>query len=74
MWDDAVAGFGVRVRLTGTFVVVKGGRGARCACAEDTIAAVGKITPERARARAKIILGAIAHGHDPVNQKAARQM
>jgi len=47
---------------------------ARCACAAETIAAVGKITPERARARAKIILGAIAHGHDPVNQKAARQM
>jgi hypothetical protein len=34
-----------------------------------TIAAVGKITPERARTRAKIILGAVAHGHDPANQK-----
>lgn len=34
-----------------------------------TIAAVGKITPERARTRAKIILGAVAHGRDPANQK-----
>src|SRR5215469_5076950 len=34
-----------------------------------TIAAISKITPERARTRAKIILGAVAHGHDPANQK-----
>ena len=34
-----------------------------------TIAAVGKIAPERARARAKVILGAVAHGQDPANQK-----
>jgi integrase len=38
-----------------------------------TIAAVGKFTPERARARAKFILGAVAHGHDPANQKAAER-
>jgi hypothetical protein len=34
-----------------------------------TLAAVGKITPERARERAKAILGAVVHGHDPANQK-----
>jgi hypothetical protein len=34
-----------------------------------TIAGVGKITPERAIARAKAILGAVAHGHDPASQK-----
>src|SRR5215469_14963538 len=34
-----------------------------------TIAAISKVTPERARTRAKIILGAVAHGHDPANQK-----
>jgi integrase len=38
-----------------------------------TIAAVGKIAPERARARAKAILGAVAHGHDPANQKTAER-
>jgi hypothetical protein len=38
-----------------------------------TIAAVGKIAPERARARAKVILGAVAHGHDPANQKTAER-
>jgi integrase len=34
-----------------------------------TIAAVGKITPESARACAKAILGKVAHGHDPASQK-----
>jgi len=38
-----------------------------------TLAAVGKITPERARARAKVILGAVAHGHDPAAQKATER-
>ena len=68
----AVAGFGVRVRPTGAksyVVVYQGGRWARRAVRRYTIASVGKITPERARARAKVILGAVAHGHDPANQK-----
>ncbi len=50
--------------------------GARCLqwpVRRYTIAAVGKITPERARARAKVILGAVAHGHDPANQKTAER-
>jgi hypothetical protein len=34
-----------------------------------TIAAVGKIAPEDARARAKVILGLVVHGHDPAQQK-----
>jgi integrase len=34
-----------------------------------TIAGVGKITPESARARAKVILGEVAHGHDPADRK-----
>jgi integrase len=38
-----------------------------------TIAAAGKITPERARARTKVILGAVAHGHDPANHKTAER-
>jgi integrase len=71
-WDDTVTGFGVRVRPTGarTYVVVyRAGSGRGAPVRRYTIAAVGKITPERARARAKVILGAVAHGHDPANQK-----
>ena len=38
-----------------------------------SLSAVGKITPERARSRAKVILGAVAHGYDPANQKTAER-
>lgn len=72
MWDDAISGFGVRVRTTGAksyVVVYRAGTGRGAPVRRYTIAAVGKITPDRARTRAKIILGAVAHGHDPANQK-----
>jgi integrase len=75
-WDDAVSGFGVRVRPTGakSFVVVyRAGAGRGAPVRRYTIGAVGKITPDRARARAKVILGAVAHGQDPANQKAAER-
>jgi integrase len=76
VWDDAVTGFGVRVRPTGakSFVVIyRAGAGRGAPMRRYTIAAVGKITAERARARAKIILGAVAHGHDPARQKTAER-
>jgi integrase len=76
VWDDAVTGFGVRVRPTGAksyVVVYRAGAGRGAPVRRYTIAAVGKITPERARARAKIILGAVAHGHDPASQKTAER-
>jgi integrase len=72
MWDDVVSGFGVRVRPTGAksyVVLYRAGAGRGAPVRRYTIAAVGKITPDRARARAKVILGAVAHGHDPANQK-----
>jgi integrase len=75
-WDDTVRGFGVRVRSTGAksyVVVYRAGAGRGAPVRRYTIAAVGKITPERARARAKVILGAVAHGHDPANQKTAER-
>jgi integrase len=76
VWDDAVTGFGVRVRPTGSMsyvVVYRAGSGRGAPVRRYTIAAVGKITPERARTRAKVILGAVAHGHDPANEKTAER-
>ena len=76
LWDDAVTGFGVRVRPSGTksyVVVYRAGAGRGAPVRRYTIATVGKITPERARTRAKVILGAVAHGHDPANQKTAER-
>jgi integrase len=75
-WDDTVSGFGVRVRPTGAksyVVVYRAGAGRGAPVRRYTIAAVGKITPERARAGAKVILGAVAHGHDPASEKTAER-
>jgi integrase len=75
-WDDTVGGFGVRVRPTGAksyVVLYRAGVGRGAPVRRYTIAAVGKITPERARARARVILGAVAHGHDPAHQRAAER-
>jgi integrase len=75
-WDETVGGFGVRVRATGAksyVVVYTAGAGRGVPVRRYTIAAVGRITPERARARAKVILGAVAHGQDRANQKTAER-
>jgi integrase len=76
LWDAAVSGFGVRVRPTGAMsyvVVYRAGSGRGAPVRRFTIAAVGKITPERARARAKGILGSVAHGNDPAGQKSTER-
>jgi hypothetical protein len=60
LWDGTVSGFGVRVRPTGAMsyvVVYRAGVGRGAPVRRYTIAAVGKITPERARARAKLSSG-----------------
>jgi hypothetical protein len=72
VWDTAVSGFGVRVRSSGgkSYVVIyRAGSGRGAPVRRFTIAAVGKIAPESARARAKDVLGSVAHGRDPAGQK-----
>ena len=76
VWDDAVTGFGVRVRPTGSksyVVVYRAGTGRGAPVRRYTIGAVSKIAPEQARERAKTILGSVAHGHDPANEKAVER-
>jgi integrase len=76
VWDDSVSGFGVRVRPTGAksyVVVYRAGAGRGSPVRRYTIAAVGKITPDLARARAKAVLGAVVHGHDPASQRTAER-
>jgi integrase len=72
VWDDAVTGFGLRVRPSGAMsyvVVYRAGPGRGAPVRRYTIATVGKIAPEDARTRAKVILGSVAHGRDPAGQK-----
>ena len=76
IWDDAVTGFGLRVRPSGAMsyvVVYRAGPGRGAAVRRYTIASVGKIAPEDARARAKVVLAFVAHGNDPAEQKAAER-
>jgi hypothetical protein len=76
LWDSAVSGFGVRVRSSGAMsyvVVYRAGSGRGAPVRRYTIAAVGKITLECARTRAKAILGSVAHGKDPAGQKSSER-
>ena len=76
VWDSDMPGFGVRVRPKGSMsyvVVYRAGTGRGAPVRRYTIASVGKIAPESARTRAKVILGSVAHGHDPAGQKASER-
>ena len=76
VWDGKLPGFGVRVRPSGArsyIVVYRAGAGRGAPVRRFTIANVGKATPEAARGRAKAILGAVAHGHDPAGEKATER-
>src|SRR5579872_2193564 len=73
VWDDALTGFGVRVRPSGikTYVVVyRAGAGRKAPVRKITLGAVGKITPDIARTLAQKHLGSVAHGKDPARDRA----
>jgi hypothetical protein len=72
IWDAHLTGFGVRVRPSGAMSYVVGyraGSGRGAPKKRLTIGAVGKITPEQARTLARGILGAVAHGRDPAQER-----
>src|SRR5439155_9556317 len=72
-WDEALTGFGVRVRPTGvkTYVIVyRAGTGRKAPVRKVTLGAVGKLTPDTARTLAQKALGSVAHGKDPARDRA----
>ena len=78
-WDDRLTGFGVRVQPSGakTFVVnYRSGSGGRSAPNKRvTLGRFGRITPEQARRMAQELLGKVASGEDPAQERAeAREM
>jgi integrase len=73
VWDDALTGFGVRVRPSGArsyIVVYRAGVGRKAPVRKVTIGSVGKITPHVARDLAQKALGSVAHGKDPAAERA----
>jgi integrase len=68
LWDDALAGFGIAAFPTGKKVYVAqfrmDGRSRRVA-----IGSHGRLTPDEARSQAKMILGAVVTGTDPIAER-----
>ena len=70
-WDSELPGFGVKVTPAGrkTYVVQFRLGGRKCTARRMTIGAHGRITPQEARTEAKSLLGKVALGRDPAEEK-----
>jgi len=70
LWDDSLAGFGCAAFPTGRKVYVaqyrQHGRSRRVNIGEH-----GRLTPDEARSQAKVILGAVETGADPIEERRA---
>ncbi|TPJ13733.1 site-specific integrase [Mesorhizobium sp. B2-7-3] len=77
IWDSELSGFGLRVEMSGakTFVVRYRAEGGGRTAAQRfvTIGRLGTLTPEQARKQAKIVLGGVAKGEDPADERRARR-
>jgi integrase len=80
VWDGgkgSLSGFGVRVqKKTGAMSYVvkyRAGAGRTAPTRRLTLAKVGTLTPDEARAQARKMLGAVANGADPAAQRAAEK-
>lgn len=77
LWDSLLPGFGLRVEKSGakTFIVrYRADGGGRTAAQRFvTIGRYGPLTPEQARKLAKTVLGGVAKGEDPADERRAKR-
>lgn len=76
IWDSELAGFGLRIRSGGskTFIAqYRTGGGRTGTNRRFTIGRYGVLTVDEARAEAKRVLGAVAHGRDPAGDRQAKR-
>lgn len=77
LWDDALAGFGVKITPSGhrSYVVqYRPGAGGRRATAKRIVlGGHGALTPDEARRLAKRELGRVAQGQDPADERAKKK-
>ncbi len=68
VWDDEMPGFGLRVYPSGkrSYIVQYRARGR---CCRYTIGRHGVWTPETARREARALLGNVARGNDPAEER-----
>ncbi|BCG69848.1 integrase [Mesorhizobium sp. 113-1-2] len=77
VWDSELSGFGLRVEKSGakTFIVRYRAEGGGRSAAQRfvTIGRLGTLTPEQARKQARTVLGGVAKGEDPADERRAKR-
>ncbi|GGF15110.1 integrase [Aliidongia dinghuensis] len=77
VWDSELSGFGLRVETSGakTFIVRYRAEGGGRTAAQRfvTIGRHGLLTPDAARKQAKVVLGGVAKGEDPADDRRAKR-
>jgi len=71
LWDDELAGFGLRVKPKGARSFLIQYRNAQGVSRRFTLGSYEKLTPQAARTKAKSLFGKIADGEDPATEKRA---